>query len=144
MASLAKSLPDWVAVVVFGLYSLGLLVMFAWTVTSVYKGKIRVFTAVASRSSARATPKAKGDEDKEGGGDDGTLSLSKLQMFLWTLVMIFAWLFQLVKHPGVFPVLPNQALLLMGISGAAYLGAKHQGIAAERDRQRSKAQGGGV
>ena len=134
MKSLVTWLPDWVAIVVFCLYSLGLVVMFGWTVRSVYQGRIRVFSAVASRSAGKT-----GTD-----GDDGTLSLSKLQMFLWTLVLIFAWLFRLVKHPGEFPELPNQALLLMGLSGAAYLGAKQQGIAAERDRQRSKTQGGGT
>lgn len=137
MASILKSLPDWVAIIVFSLYSLGLLVMFVWTVVSVAKGRIKVFTAVASSKSVKQRSAAE-EEDEE----DGSVSLSRLQMFLWTLVMIFAWLFQLVKHPGEFPELPNQALLLMGISGAAYLGAKQQRLSAERDMERVKSAGG--
>lgn len=135
MASILKSLPDWVAIIVFSLYSLGLLVMFVWTVVSVAKGRIKVFTAVSSSKSVKHPAPAE--------EEDGSVSLSRLQMFLWTLVMIFAWLFQLVKHPGEFPELPNQALLLMGISGAAYLGAKQQRLSAERDMERAKRTGDG-
>jgi hypothetical protein len=111
----AQSIADWVTLIVFVLYALGLLAMFLGLVRQMTRGK----------SPIRSGP----------GGGDG-ISLSKLQMYLWTLMLAFAWLYQLVKHPGQFPQLPNQALLLMGISGAAYLGAKHSATSRSKDTEK--------
>lgn len=100
---------DRVAFVMFGFYSLGLVIMLIWTVVQVARGKVELSATLQGVHSGDA------------------ISLSKLQMFIWTLVMVFAWLFRMVRDPATFPVLPNQALLLMGISGATYLAAKQMG-----------------
>ena len=91
---------------IFVLYAAGLASLFFWLVYRTYKGEIDLLSAITSR--------------KPGSG----VSLSKLQIFLWTLVLVFAWLYQLALEPGKFPELPSQALVLLGLSGATYLGVK--------------------
>jgi hypothetical protein len=91
---------------IFVLYSAGLASLFFWLVYRTYKGEIDLLSAIAAHK------------------PDGGVSLSKLQIFLWTIVLVFAWLYQLALEPGKFPELPSQALVLLGLSGATYLGVK--------------------
>lgn len=56
-------------------------------------------------------------------GEDGRLSLSKLQMSLWTL-LYFTYSVSYMLKTGLPPELNGSAYALMGISGATYLGAK--------------------
>ena len=105
--SVTTSIAKWIAVTIFVGYSLLTLVLF---------GEI-VLGALSKEWSAPAMALVAND------AGDG-LSLSRVQALLWTSVIVFAWLYKLVLDPGEFPALPAQALLLMGISGATYLGAK--------------------
>jgi hypothetical protein len=56
-------------------------------------------------------------------GEDGKLSLSKFQMSLWTM-LYFTYSVVYMLKTGLPPELNRGAYLLMGISGATYLGAK--------------------
>ena len=56
-------------------------------------------------------------------GEDGKLSLSKLQMSLWTL-LYFTYSVTYMVRTGLPPELNRSAYILMGISGATYIGAK--------------------
>lgn len=56
-------------------------------------------------------------------GYDGKLSLSKTQMLLWTLLYLSYSTAFMVKT-GQPPELNPSAYILMGISGATYLGTK--------------------
>ncbi len=91
---------------IFVLYAAGLASLFFWLVYRTYKGDIDLLSAIATSKPTNG------------------VSLSKLQIFLWTIVLVFAWLYQLALDPGEFPELPNQALVLLGLSGATYIGVK--------------------
>jgi hypothetical protein len=121
---------DVVAVTVFGVFSAGLLLGVLWVIWLVARREVCPFSVISSRVDETAAP-ATASVPRQ----FRRISLSKLQMLLWTVVLVFAWLYKLVKNPGEFPELPAQALLLMGISGAAYLGAKQQGLQAARLRR---------
>jgi|GEM_PF-6422576 len=56
-------------------------------------------------------------------GEDGKLSLSKLQMSLWTL-LYFTYSVAYMLKTGLPPELNRSAYILMGISGATYIGTK--------------------
>jgi hypothetical protein len=58
-----------------------------------------------------------------------TLSLSRLQAFLWTLVVMTVFFHRAVRHPEAgIPTIPPEMLLAMGISGAVYLAGKHLSV----------------
>lgn len=113
-----REATPWIAWAIFVIFSVGLLALFAWFVVKVYKGDIKLATAMSSDPA------------------EAKVSLSKAQIFLWTIVMVYAWLYHLALDPTKFPELPSQALLLMGISGATYLGAKQ--IAIRKDREKKE------
>ena len=104
-----RELIDYIAFGTFVVFCAALVALFLWLVIQVFLGKVQIFSVLSSRRKK---------------GDTGAVSLSKLQMFIWTVVMVFGWLYLLVREPGTFPELPNQALMLMGISVGGYLGAK--------------------
>lgn len=55
----------------------------------------------------------------------GAVSLSRLQAFLWTLVIMVIYFHKAVSDGhGELPVMPPELLLVMGISGAVYLAGK--------------------
>ncbi len=56
-------------------------------------------------------------------GNDGKLSLSKTQMLLWTMLYISYSAVYMVRT-GKPPELNTSAYILMGLSGAAYVGTK--------------------
>ena len=91
---------------IFVLYAAGLASLFFWLVYRTYRGEIDLLSAIEAHK------------------PENGVSLSKLQIFLWTIVLVFAWLYQLALDPGEFPELPSQALVLLGLSGATYLGVK--------------------
>jgi hypothetical protein len=100
---------------IFVLYAAGLASLFFWLVYRTYKKEIDLLSAIETQKPT------------------GGVSLSKLQIFLWTLVLVFAWLYQLALEPGKFPELPSQALVLLGLSGATYIGVKQ--IDAKREAE---------
>jgi len=57
--------------------------------------------------------------------DTPPVSLSRLQAFMWTLVVITVYFHRVVKSgSGDLPPIPPELLMVMGISGAAYLVSK--------------------
>ncbi len=73
---------------------------------------------------------------------EATLSLSRLQAFLWTLVVMTVFFHSAATHPGEgIPTIPPEILLLMGISGAVYLAGKH--LSVQNAAPPSAAKGGG-
>lgn len=55
----------------------------------------------------------------------GAVSLSRLQAFLWTLVIMVIYFHKAVSDGhGELPAMPSDLLLVMGISGAVYLAGK--------------------
>jgi hypothetical protein len=60
-----------------------------------------------------------------------TLDLPRVQMFVWTIVILVGYLIVLVEnyHQGLpsLPVIPEGLIVLMGISQGAYLGSKATG-----------------
>jgi hypothetical protein len=55
----------------------------------------------------------------------GAVSLSRMQAFLWTLVIMVVWFHKAVLDGhGELPAMPSELLLVMGISGAVYLAGK--------------------
>lgn len=62
--------------------------------------------------------------------DRGYASLSRFQFMIFTFVIAMT-LFYLVAIDGKYPVIPNQILALLGISGGSYVVAK--GIQTSRD-----------
>lgn len=60
-----------------------------------------------------------------------TLDLPRIQMFVWTIIILVGYLIVLVEHyyqglPSL-PVIPEGLIVLMGISHGAYLGSKATG-----------------
>lgn len=54
------------------------------------------------------------------------ISLSRLQAFMWTLVVMTAYFHRVVKDgSGSLPAIPPELLMVMGISGATYLISKN-------------------
>jgi hypothetical protein len=62
--------------------------------------------------------------------DRGYASLSRFQFLVFTFVIAMS-LFYLVALKGEYPVIPNQILALLGISGGSYVVSK--GIQTSRD-----------
>lgn len=62
--------------------------------------------------------------------DRGYASLSRFQFLVFTFVIALT-LFYLIALKGEYPVIPNQILALLGISGGSYVVAK--GIQTSRD-----------
>lgn len=62
--------------------------------------------------------------------DRGYASLSRFQFLIFTFVIAMT-LFYLVAIDGKYPVIPNQILALLGISGGSYVVSK--GIQTSRD-----------
>jgi hypothetical protein len=55
----------------------------------------------------------------------GAVSLSRMQAFLWTLVIMIVYFHKAVLDGhGELPTIPSELLLVMGISGAVYLAGK--------------------
>ena len=55
----------------------------------------------------------------------GAVSLSRMQAFLWTLVIMVVYFHKAVLDGhGDLPAMPSELLLVMGISGAVYLAGK--------------------
>ena len=55
----------------------------------------------------------------------GSVSLSRLQAFLWTLIIMVIYFHKAVADGNsALPALPSELLLVMGISGAVYLASK--------------------
>lgn len=55
----------------------------------------------------------------------GAVSLSRMQAFLWTLVIMVVYFHKAVLDGhGELPTMPSELLLVMGISGAVYLAGK--------------------
>jgi hypothetical protein len=55
----------------------------------------------------------------------GSVSLSRLQAFLWTLVIMVIYFHKaVIDGHGTLPSMPSELLLVMGISGAVYLASK--------------------
>jgi len=64
-------------------------------------------------------------QDKSDGTKVGSLSLARLQAFLWTLIVLVTYFHAAVTtdQPGL-PTIPAELILVMGISGATYLASK--------------------
>jgi hypothetical protein len=64
-------------------------------------------------------------QDKSHGTGAGSLSLARLQAFLWTLIVLVTYFHEAVtdNRPGL-PTIPSELILVMGISGATYLASK--------------------
>ena len=102
-----QAIARWVSVPIFVGYAALMLTLFASVVLGALKKDFRGPVMALVRN------------------EDGTgVSLSRLQALLWTAIITFAWLYRLMLDPAEFPTVPTQALVLMGISGATYLGAK--------------------
>jgi hypothetical protein len=74
-----------------------------------------------------------------GGGEDSkpTVSLSRLQAFAWTLVVMIVYFHRVVTNEtGELPAIPPELLMVMGISGAVYLTSKEMGNRAQLEAQK--------
>jgi hypothetical protein len=61
----------------------------------------------------------------------GAVSLSRLQAFLWTLVIVTSYFYKVASRPSDgLPSIPAELLLVMGISGAVYLAGKQTSVTA--------------
>lgn len=71
-------------------------------------------------------------QDKPDGTKEGSLSLARLQAFLWTLIVLVTYFHEAVtnKQPGL-PTIPSELILVMGISGATYLASKQMSTKGE-------------
>jgi len=57
------------------------------------------------------------------------VSLSRLQAFIWTLVIVTSYFYKVASRPGeALPTIPAELLLVMGISGAVYLAGKQTSV----------------
>lgn len=54
---------------------------------------------------------------------NGDASLSRLQLLIFTFVIALS-LFMIIAHDNKFPPIPNEVLMLLGISGSSYLVSK--------------------
>jgi len=84
--------------------ALGLLTVFLGIVTACFIKLEHPLTALVYKSS-------------------GGVSLSRIQAILWSLMIMFSWIHSVLLL-GEMPKLPTEALILMGLTGATYLGAK--------------------
>lgn len=100
----------------FTFFTAGLALLFALFVVLTIIGRINLPRAFedkpADDSDTRRFPK-------------GSVSLSRLQSFLWTLVVMTVYFHRVVTNKtGELPTIPPELLMVMGISGAVYLVSK--------------------
>lgn len=67
----------------------------------------------------------------------GKASLSRFQFLIFTFVVAMG-LLVVIFDTGEFPDLPNSVYVLLGISGASYLGSKITQKAAENEASRNR------
>lgn len=115
---------DRVLVWAFVVFVVGLAELFVLLVVSSVLGKIDLTRAFFEKGAeADAADEAKDDEK----APKGEVSLSRLQSFLWTLVVMIIYFYEVVKSVGKdrgLPTIPVELLMVMGISGAVYLTSK--------------------
>lgn len=74
-------------------------------------------------TTARKPRVRQGSTDRKAGGP--AVSLSRLQAFMWTLVIMTVYFHRVVKDKeNGLPTLPAELLMVMGISSAVYLASK--------------------
>jgi hypothetical protein len=92
-------------------------------------------TGVATDASSPASPNK---NPRRGRTSKGAVSLSRLQAFMWTLIVITVYFHRVVKdHDNTLPAIPPELLMAMGISGAVYLASK--GMASSDSKQTKEA-----
>lgn len=101
---------DWLFVASFAIFAGGFGVLFLYFVYQVIVGKISIHTALLEHTRA----------PKDG---EVRISFSRLQAFLWTLVILVVYFHRAVQSHEL-PTLPPELLAVMGISAATYLGSK--------------------
>jgi len=125
----------------FVVFSVGLAELFVLFVVLAVLGRIdlpqafyeKVFESESDESTAdqndgdAATPRKarvrQGGTSRKAGSP--AVSLSRLQAFMWTLVIMTVYFHRVVKdQDNGLPTLPPELLMVMGISGAVYLASK--------------------
>jgi len=83
--------------------------------------------AADNKVSALLPPKApKNDPQSANAPETPSVSLSRLQAFMWTLVVMTIYFHRVVKDgANGIPPIPPELLMVMGISGATYLISKN-------------------
>lgn len=95
----------------FVVFSLGFAVLLLTFVVMAILGRINLAQAL---------------EDKPASTKTAGISLSRLQAFLWTLVILTTYFYQAVSNRAEgLPTVPPDLLMVMGISSAVYLTSKN-------------------
>ena len=116
----------------FVVFAVGLAELFLLLIALAVLGKIQL--AAVFQDKENLPLDAGGSKDQESRfvravAGRGTVSLSRLQAFLWTLVVMTTYFHRAVTHQGEgLPSIPADLLLVMGISSAVYLTSKQMGV----------------
>jgi hypothetical protein len=159
-------LADRILIWSFVVFAVGLSELFVLFVVSAIRGKIDLSRAFLDKPldinpSPPPSTALRGQESSTEGtaaasiaepplrtalsGDDGKpmVSLSRLQAFAWTLVVMIIYFHRVVTNQtGELPTIPAELLMVMGISGAVYLTSKQMGARPEPVTQPTPKQDG--
>jgi hypothetical protein len=114
--------------------------IFLWTFLIFSVGLAELFLLFVGLTILGRIDLTKAFEDKDRDATEGALparsearlgavvSLSRLQAFLWTLIVMCVFFHAAVKAGGAIPTIPPELLLVMGISGAVYLAGKEVNV----------------
>ncbi len=111
----------------FVAFAVGLVELFLALVGLVILGKIDLPKVFQDKDGQLAVDESQDGEPQfvRAVAGKGAVSLSRLQAFLWTLVIMVIYFHKAVSDGhGELPTLPSELLLVMGISGAVYLAGK--------------------
>lgn len=108
----------------FVVFAVGLAELFVLLVVLTIRGKLDLTQVFKDKEQIQPDGKDTIEKLKQ-----ATVSLSRLQAFLWTLVVMIVFFHAAATHPGEgIPTIPPEILLVMGISGAVYLAGKHLSV----------------
>jgi hypothetical protein len=121
----------------FAVFTVGVVELFALFVLLAVLGKIDLSQAFYDKdeTSPDAAPnpaslpeagsKAPGSPNPLAQKRQPSVSLARLQAFMWTLIVMIVYFHQAVSNQqSTLPSLPPELLMVMGISGAVYLASK--------------------
>lgn len=114
----------------FAIFSAGLALLFILFVGLTITGTINLPKAFQDKSATTFDSDVVPDLDAQAGSSAPTkeskaVSLSRLQAFMWTLVIMTVYFHEAITYAGEgLPRLPSELLMVMGISSAVYLASK--------------------